>query len=152
MQGKIKHYDPIKYWKMRNFAIHFNGKNKIKALWYLYQVKKCDAYNGASLGTHLGYGTSFKSIPTLPHGLNGIVISHNAIIGKNAWIFHQVTIGEGNGGAPIVGDNCFIGAGAKIIGGIRIGNNVKIGAGCIVTVNVPDNATVVMEHPRIIIR
>ena len=45
-----------------------------------------------------------------------------------------------------------IGTGANIIGGITIGNNVKIGAGCIVTTDIPDNATVVMDHPRIIIQ
>lgn len=45
-----------------------------------------------------------------------------------------------------------IGAGAKIIGGVRIGDNVKIGAGCIVTKDIPDNATVVMPHPRVIIQ
>ena len=44
-----------------------------------------------------------------------------------------------------------IGAGAKIIGSITIGDNVKVGAGCIVVMDVPDNATVVMHKPRIII-
>ena len=45
-----------------------------------------------------------------------------------------------------------IGAGAIIIGKIEIGNNVKIGARCIVTMDIPDNATVVMEKPRIIVK
>ena len=45
-----------------------------------------------------------------------------------------------------------IGAGAKIIGPIRIGNNVKIGANCIVVQDIPDNATVVMQKPRIILK
>lgn len=59
---------------------------------------------------------------------------------------------RGGGGSPVIGDNCLIGAGAKIIGPVKIGNNVKIGAGCVVAVDVPDNATVVMHKPRIIIR
>ncbi len=42
--------------------------------------------------------------------------------------------------------------GAKIIGGITIGNNVRIGAGCVVVENIPDNAVVVMSKPRIIIK
>ena len=50
------------------------------------------------------------------------------------------------------GDNRLKGAGAKIIGNVKIGNNVRIGANCCVTVDVPDNATVVMDKPRIIIR
>ena len=53
---------------------------------------------------------------------------------------------------PKIGDNCFIEVGAKIIGNITVGNNVRIGAGCIVVTDIPDNATVVMEKPKIIIR
>lgn len=56
------------------------------------------------------------------------------------------------GGAPQIGNNVFIGAGAKLIGKIKIGNNVKIGAGCVVVTDIPDNATVVMHKPRIIIK
>lgn len=119
-------------------------------LFYLYRIKKMDAFNNASLGTHIGYGARFEGIPIFPHGIYGIIVSHNAIIGKNCTIMHQVTIGEGKNGAPRIGDNVFIGAGAKIIGGIRVGDNVKIGAGCIVVEDVPDNSTVVMQKPRII--
>jgi serine O-acetyltransferase len=42
-----------------------------------------------------------------------------------------------------IGDRCYIGAGAKIIGNISIGNNVRIGANCVVYENIPDNAIVV---------
>lgn len=52
----------------------------------------------------------------------------------------------------MIGDNVYIGTGAVIIGKVRIGNNVRIGAGTIVNCDIPDNATVVMETPRIIIR
>jgi serine O-acetyltransferase len=67
-------------------------------------------------GNSFGEECFFASPPNLPHGLYGIIISHNSVIGNNATIFHQVTIGEGKDGAPIIGDNVFIGAGAKIIG------------------------------------
>ena len=53
-------------------------------------------------------------------------------------------------GSPEIGDNCYIGAGAKIIGNVKIGNNVRIGANAIVTTDIPDNSTVVLEKPRII--
>ena len=102
------------------------------------------------MGTHLGYGARFKDVPSFPHGLYGIIVSHNAVIGANCTIFHQVTIGEGKDGAPSIGDNCLIGAGAKLIGGIHIGNNVKIGAGCVVVDDVPDGATVVPQKARMI--
>ena len=103
------------------------------------------------LGACLGKGYYF------PHGLSGIFISEGAAIGDSAVIFQQVTIGSNTlldskgKGAPIIGNNVYIGAGAKIIGGVRIGDNVRIGANAIVTNDVPDNTTVVMEHPRIII-
>ncbi len=93
---------------------------------------------------------------TLPHGLNGILISAGTTIGKNCTVFHQVTIGSNtakgskNIGSPQIGDNVYIGAGAKIIGGIKIGNNVRIGANCTVTEDVADNATVVLQKPRVI--
>ena len=88
----------------------------------------------------------------MPHGLYGIIISHNAKIGKKCTIYHQVTIGEGKGGAPIIGDNVLIGTGAKIIGNIKIGHNVRIGAGAVVFSDIPDGATVVCQPPRIILK
>lgn len=150
----LQHYNEKKYWKYRNRVVNFKGgiRNRLICEYMLLYIKRCDAFNNASLGTHMGIGAVFKSPPNFPHGLYGIIISHNAVIGANSTIFHQVTIGEGKGGAPIIGDNVMIGAGAKIIGKITIGNNVKIGAGCIVAENVPSNATVVMDKPKIIIK
>ncbi len=91
-----------------------------------------------------------------PH-FSGIFISVDAAIGDNCIIYQQVTIGSNTlndagpkGGAPKIGENVYIGAGAKIIGNVTIGNNVRIGANCIVCQNIPDNATVVMNAPRII--
>jgi serine O-acetyltransferase len=59
--------------------------------------------------------------------------------------------GSENTGAPVIGDNVYIGAGAKIIGKCKVGNNVRIGANTVVTTDVPDNATVVGVHSRIIL-
>ena len=118
----------------------------------MFYIKRCDAFNNATLGTHIGFGAQFSSVPILPHGLYGIIVSHNAVIGKNCVIFHQVTIGEGKGGAPTIGDNVFIGAGAKIIGNIKIGSNVTIGAGAVVVEDIPNGATVVCQKPRVIIQ
>ena len=57
-------------------------------------------------------------------------------------ISHQVTIGRSKNLVPVIGDNVYIGPGAKIFGGIRVGNNVRIGANCIVFQDIPDNAVV----------
>lgn len=82
--------------------------------------------------------------PHLIHGLNGIVIGHNAKIGTNCQIFQRVTIVQdpkGNGSR--IGDNCLIGTGAVILPGVHIGDNVRIGANAVVTHDIPSNTTVV---------
>lgn len=147
----IQRYDHEKYWRYREIVVDPRKGSKIGDLFRLYYIKRADAFNNASMGTHRNFGAAFGSAPNLPHGLNGIIISHNAVIGENATIFHQVTIGEGRGGAPVIGKNVLIGAGAKVIGGIRIGDNVRIGAGCIVSKDIPDYTTVVMDNTRIFI-
>ena len=77
-------------------------------------------------------------------------MSHSAKIGKNCTILQNVTIGSSKGSAPTVGENCVIGAGAVLIGGIKVGNNCKIVANCTVFKDVPDNTTVVCQAPRYI--
>ena len=98
------------------------------------------------------FGAYFAGVPFLPHGLNGIVISDRAKIGKNCTILQQVTIGVRNfhGGAPTIGDNVLIGAGAKVLGEIFVGNGSKIGANAVVLEDVPEGATVVGNPGRIV--
>ena len=55
-----------------------------------------------------------------------------------------------NKGYPVLGDNIYIGPGAKIVGAVRIGNNVAIGANCVVTKHVPDNSVVVGVPGKVI--
>lgn len=75
-----------------------------------------------------------------------IVVSPDAIIGKNVNISQGVTIGKTtrgkNAGAAIISDEVYIGPGAKIVGAVKIGKNVAIGANAVVTRDVPDNAVV----------
>jgi serine O-acetyltransferase len=62
-----------------------------------------------------------------------------------------ITVGDSDKkGAPIIGDNCYIGAGAKIIGRVSVGNNVRIGANAVVVKDVPDNCVVVNQPSRVI--
>jgi len=78
----------------------------------------------------------------IPHP-NGIVIHPDAEIGVNCLIFQQVTIGTANGGIPKIGVHADIGAGAKVLGGITIGDYVRIGANAVVVSSVEDGTTVV---------
>lgn len=79
---------------------------------------------------------------TIYHGHGTVVNLYKA--GKNLSVYQGVTIGnKGNGSrseiTPTIGDNVSICANATVIGGIKIGNNVVIGAGSVVTKDVPDN-------------
>jgi len=94
----------------------------------------------------LGCDISCKIPLTLimPHPY-GVVIHSAAVIGEGVVILHQVTVGAKNTGnlAPIIEDNVFIGAGAKVIGGCRVGRGSIIGANAVVTHDVPPGSTVI---------
>ena len=85
-----------------------------------------------------------------PH-MSGIIISYFSKIGDDCVICQQVTIGRNRFHdyekapvkAPVIGNKVFIGAGAKIIGPITVGDNVRIGANTVVTKDVPSDCTVV---------
>ncbi|KMK99310.1 hypothetical protein VL06_21770 [Rossellomorea marisflavi] len=141
----VQKYNHESYWNKRSKVVEVNSKiPKIIRLFYLFQIKKVDAFHNASMGTDLEAGAKFETPPRLYHGLNGIIVSHYAKIGKNCVINQQVTIAEdGNKGAAIIGDNVFIGAGAKIIGKVIIGDNVKIGANAVVVSDLPANCLAV---------
>ncbi len=76
----------------------------------------------------------------------GIIISGDAVIGDDVVIRQGVTIGlrtTGKKGAPVIGNRVDIGAGAKLLGNIRIGDDVVIGANAVVLCDIPDGALAV---------
>src|SRR5689334_14116963 len=77
----------------------------------------------------------------LIHHFGGIIIHSAAIIGENCTIYHGVTLGDrgGYGGAPRIGHRVLIGAGAKLIGEIEVGDDCVIGANAVVHTSVPAN-------------
>lgn len=85
----------------------------------------------------------------LPHP-NGVVIHPACKIGPNCLIFQQVTVGLREGGVPVLAGHVDIGAGAKVLGNIKIGVHVSIGANAVVLNDVPDYATAVGIPARII--
>lgn len=101
-------------------------------------------------GGYIGCGAQLQDIPSLPHGLHGLYISRYAALGKGCRIYQNVTIGERDGQAPVIGDRCLIGAGAVLVGNIRIGDDVKIGGGAVVFTDIPAGSTVVAQPPRVL--
>ena len=76
----------------------------------------------------------------------GIILHSDVKIGDNCSLGPGVLIGTrggGNKGVPVIGNDVYIGVGAKILGGIKIGDRVKIGANAVVLNDVPDGATAV---------
>ncbi|MBC7331260.1 MAG: serine O-acetyltransferase [Synergistetes bacterium] len=82
----------------------------------------------------------------IDHGM-GVVIGETAEIGDNVTLYHGVTLGgtgkEKGKRHPTIEDGVVVGAGAKVLGNIRIGRNSRIGAGSVVLKDVPPNSTVV---------
>ena len=89
----------------------------------------------------------------IDHGM-GVVIGETTIIGDNVLIYQGVTLGgtgkEKGKRHPTLHDNVTVGAGAKVLGNITIGENSNIGAGSVVIDDVPENSTVVGVPGRII--
>ena len=85
----------------------------------------------------------------MPHGPHGIIIGHDAKVGKGCIIFHQVTIAGGN---VVIGDHVSLGAGSKVLPNVTIGNHCQIGANAVVVENMPDYSTCVLQKPRIILK
>ncbi len=131
------------YWKV--FFWRQEGKAGLKNDFLTIYLNRTARKHGG----YIGKTAYFASRPRLPHGLHGIYISRYAKIGKECWIYQNVTIGEVHGKAPTIGDHCLIGANAVLVGPIHIGNHVKIGAGAVVREDIPDGATVIAGSPMI---
>lgn len=100
-------------------------------------------------GIEIHPGAKIGKRVVIDHGM-GVVIGETAEIGNDVLMYHGVTLGgkslkEGKR-HPTVGNNVIIGAGAKLIGPIKVGDNVKIGANAVITKDVPENNTAVGDN------
>lgn len=95
-------------------------------------------FNGCVIGVRAQFGPGFVLIHPV-----GVVINSSVRGGRNVWIESGVVIGENRGRVPVLGDDLFVGSGAKIIGGITVGHGARIGANAVVLHDVPDGATAV---------
>jgi len=124
-----------------NYMVWFRIVNTWNNIFFKYILYRKSIRFGIQIrrGTNIGKGCYMGHFGT-------IVISGSSIIGENCNISQGVTIGFSsrgkNKGYPKIGNNCYIGPGAKLIGNICIGDNVAIGANAVVTNDVPNDAVV----------
>lgn len=149
--------------QIRQSVIDFSRGDNLGWFWRLYRLQRQAkrrlsrdiltfflSRSAHRHGGYLGPGAKILGPLSLPHGLHGVFISRYAVIGPDCRIYQNVTIGEVGGKAPTIGSGCLIGAGAVLVGDIKIGSNVKIGAGAVVCTDVPDGCTVVCQPARML--
>lgn len=113
----------------------------------IHKIYRCE---NALLFWHSTWGgAKYATPPLLFHGPYGIIIGHTVILGENVHIAQQVTIMQGEE-TTIIEDRVLCGAGCKILPGVHIGHDAKIGANAVVTKDVPACATVVLPPMRVI--
>ena len=119
---------------------------------FVYKVLKfwSDALFGIEIPAEAILGERF----VIEHG-GGIVISGDAVFGDDCVVRNGVTVGlryRNQRGSPVIGNRVDIGAGAKLLGPIRVGDDVAIGANAVVLCDVPDGCVAVGIPARVKVR
>lgn len=126
---------------LRHVEYYLNTGNKIMYLLYFVKYKRmCYDLKIDIKPNNLGPGFRLMHLGSL------VRVKKNCTIGRNCTMLPGVVIGNkrlnGDDSWVTIGDNCYIGLGAKIFGEVHIGNNVIIGANAVVTKDIPDNCIV----------
>lgn len=110
------------------------------------------AINFLLFNSHIPYTAKIGKSSKFAYGGIGCVIHKRAVIGENCIIGSNVTVGGKSKEyeVPIIGDNVYISTGSKIIGGIKIGNGVMVGANAVVVKSVSDNCVVAGVPAKVI--
>ncbi|HEY6360341.1 MAG TPA: serine O-acetyltransferase [Vicinamibacterales bacterium] len=122
------------------------GRRRLSVLALLFN-KLNAVFNNCIIGRGADFGPRFVLIHA-----TGVVINGDVTGGADVRVEHQVTIGAEGRRAPVLGDRIFIGAGAKIIGGVTVGSDARIGANAVVVHDVPPHCTVVGIPARVVRR
>ncbi len=111
--------------------------------WKLFPLEMLfNKMNGIFCNCIMGRGAEFGPGFVLIHS-TGVVINGKVRGGSNILIEHQVTLGADRRQSPLLGSDIFIGAGAKVIGPVSVGDGARIGANAVVVKDVPPHCTVV---------
>lgn len=132
------------------YSVKPAGLRKPLSLIYRFLKTVSQVAAGIDLPCEATVGRRFR----IDH-FGGVIISGDAVIGDDVIVRNGVTIGlkrRDDPGSPVIGNRVDIGAGAKILGRIRIGDDVLIGANAVVLTNVPSNSIAVGVPARILPR
>lgn len=139
----------IKTLRLVEYYEYIKENNKLYLPLYIFHLMKLRKYSHIT-GLQIPPNVIGKGLTIWHWG--PIIINSATVIGVNCTLYPGVLIGHKipGGGSAVIGDNVFIGSGAKIIGHVRIGNNVVIGQNCVITKDIPDNTIVVCGSNRVL--
>lgn len=127
-----------------------NASGKMSGLFWELLLQRQKRRTGIQIPSSTRIGEGFRILH-----FGTIVVNPTAVIGTNVTIAQGVLIGCAEGkfsGSPCIGNNVQLGANCLILGGVHIGNNVLIAPGAFVNFNVPDNSIVIGNPGKIIQR
>lgn len=141
---------PVFYFRMLEYCNERKGFfQRFLKLIFLPMKPLVDGFSGARI-----YSDSIIGSGLLLHQSTGVVIAPGSVIGENCTFFSGACVvykaNDKGFSAPILGNNVRLMVGCKVIGGVRIGDNVVIGANAVVTKDVPSDSTVVGIPAKII--
>jgi serine O-acetyltransferase len=111
----------------------------------------CNKASAICCNCIIGRGAEFGPGFVLIHS-TGVVINGKVRGGAHVYLEHQVTIGAERRQSPVLGNQVFVGAGAKIVGAVHVGDDCRIGANAVVVHDVPSGATAVGVPARVVRR
>jgi len=118
--------------------------------WHLSPLEMLfNRINSGCCSCVIGRGAEFGPGFVLIHS-NGVVINGAVRGGTNVHLEHQVTIGAEQRQSPVLGSNIFVGAGARVLGPVTVGDGARIGANAVVVSDVPPHTTVVGIPARVV--
>lgn len=129
------------YIRHLRYVEYYQDKNKLKFLWHFFWYKRLGFKLRMTIYPNT-IGPGFR----IYHAGDFVHVGPNVKIGRNCTMLPGVVFGNKtevpDDKTVIVGDDCYFGLGVKILGTVKIGNNVTVGANAVVTKDIPDNAIV----------
>lgn len=129
------------YIRHLRYVEYYQDKNKLKFLWHFFWYKRLGFKLRMTIYPNT-IGPGFR----IYHAGDFVHVGPNVRIGRNCTMLPGVVFGNKtevpDDKSVIVGDDCYFGLGVKILGIVKIGNNVTVGANAVITKDIPDNAIV----------